>query len=258
MQIVVTMTSWKGRIHYVAKSIWNFIRKQTIKPDFFYLWLAEEEFPNKEKDLPEDLLLTCEGLNVKIKWTKENEYCFKRWYIYPDHWNDFVICIDEDQDYKPNTIELGIQYMNKFPNTVFSLADLFYSRQYNNSIHNEQKHFYSDSPDFRYCFCGQCIIPPKCFPLNSWTDEQIQIRKEICKKCDESWINPWLVLNGIKCYCIKELNPTEYKNTQYNALWREMNAGSKINTRDKQLLTVLQSNETLMQAWIKTFPTYKV
>ena len=111
--------------------------------------------------------------------------------------------------------------------------------------------------DFSYCFCGQCIIPPKCFPLDCWTDEKIAIRKQICPKCDESWINPFLVKNNTKCYCIRELNPTEYRNTQYNALWHEMEGGGYINKRDKQLFIVLKHDEELMNCWLKVFPKYK-
>ena len=43
------MTSWTKRINCVARSIYYFMKTQTVKPDLFYLWLAEEEFPNKEK-----------------------------------------------------------------------------------------------------------------------------------------------------------------------------------------------------------------
>ena len=84
------MTSWKGRIKFVGRAIFYFLSKQTIKPDLFYLWLSEEEFPKKEKELPEDLLLICNQFKIKIQWIKQNEFCFKRWYIYPKHWEDFV------------------------------------------------------------------------------------------------------------------------------------------------------------------------
>jgi len=54
MKTIVTMTSWTKRIHCVDKSIYTFFKTQMEKPDIFYLWLAIEEFPNKEKDLPEE------------------------------------------------------------------------------------------------------------------------------------------------------------------------------------------------------------
>ena len=62
MQTIVTMTSWSGRIEHVGSSIFRFFKTQTKLPDIFYLWLSEEEFPNKENDLPKDLLLTINFL----------------------------------------------------------------------------------------------------------------------------------------------------------------------------------------------------
>ena len=54
-KVVVTMTSWPKRIgncHWVVKSILN----NTVKPDAVYLNLSVAEFPNKDADLPKDLV----------------------------------------------------------------------------------------------------------------------------------------------------------------------------------------------------------
>ena len=54
-KVVVTMTSWTKRIgncYQVVKSILN----NTMKPDMVYLNLSIAEFPNKEQDLPRDLV----------------------------------------------------------------------------------------------------------------------------------------------------------------------------------------------------------
>ena len=251
------MTSYPGRIKYVAKAIYRFIKTQTVKPDYFYLWLAEQEFPNKEKDLPEDLLLICEALDVKICWTKENEYCFKRWYIYPTHFNDYVFSIDDDNIYQKDLIEQCLKINKEFPNTIITIPNLGYCRIYRNSIHNEQIFFNSDEPDYRFSFCGQCFIPPGCFPLNGFTPELNKIRKEICPVCDESWFNPWLIYNGVKSYHPKQLKAIDSSYSNTNALWRKFNEGGRLNKRDKQLYIVLNNFPTLMSKWKETFPTYK-
>jgi hypothetical protein len=56
MKTVITMTTWSKRIQFTARAIYRFLKTQIVKPDLFYLWLAEEEFPNREADLPENLL----------------------------------------------------------------------------------------------------------------------------------------------------------------------------------------------------------
>lgn len=256
MKIIITMTSYPKRIQYVGKAIFRFFKTQTVKPDVFYLWLAEAEFPNKEKDLPEDLITICSAFNVKIKWTKENEYCFKRWYIYPEHYEDFVISIDDDPIYQSNLIELALKYNAIFPNTVFAIPNIGYRRVYKNSIHNDMNFHNSDKPDFQFAFCGQCIIPPKCFPMNGFTDEMNKIRKQICPICDECWFNPWFVLNGIKQYHIKEMNVKDSDFSMKDALWPKFNEGGAINKRDKQLYEVLKYFPNLMKKWKEIFPGY--
>ena len=67
-RIIVSMTSYPKRITNVSKSIFYLLNKQTVKPDEIHLWLSTEEFPNKEKDLPDDLQKLLEFcLQVKMK-----------------------------------------------------------------------------------------------------------------------------------------------------------------------------------------------
>ena len=78
-RIIVSMTSYPGRITNVRKAIYYLLTKQTVKPDEIHLWLAEPEFPNREKDLPEDLnniIEVCD--NVFLHWLPKNTYCHKR------------------------------------------------------------------------------------------------------------------------------------------------------------------------------------
>ena len=82
-KIVVSMTSYPGRIMNVGKSIFLLLKKQTIKPDEIHLWLSIEEFPNKEKSLPEDLNLIIEKCDdVFLHWLEKNTYVHKRHEIF--------------------------------------------------------------------------------------------------------------------------------------------------------------------------------
>ena len=66
--LVVSLTSYPARmgtLHYALYTLLN----QTLKPDAVILWLAEEEFPGGERDLPEKVLsLRRNGLG--IRWTR--------------------------------------------------------------------------------------------------------------------------------------------------------------------------------------------
>ena len=76
-RIIVSMTSWKKRIQNVSKVVYS-IYMNTVKPDSIELNLSTDEFTNKEKDLPEDLLTLVDTNILKINWVKENTGVFKK------------------------------------------------------------------------------------------------------------------------------------------------------------------------------------
>lgn len=106
--IVVTMTSWKKRINNVSKTIVTLL-KNTIKPRCIELNLSEEEFQNKEKDLPEDLILLANKEQVNINWVGANTKSFKK--LIPTlkkYWNEkdlYIFTADDDIIYQPDILE---------------------------------------------------------------------------------------------------------------------------------------------------------
>ena len=254
-KIVITMTSWSKRIKYVAKAIYHFFKTQTIKPDIFYLWLSEEEFPNKEKDLPEDLLLICEAFGVKIQWVKENEYCHKRWYVYPKHYNDTVLCIDDDCTYDKDLIKFAREIKDKKVYTIFN--------NLTNEMHCEEgiKIKYTRTTGFSNTIklSGNSIFPPQTFPLEAIKPENIELRKKYCKKCDESWLMPFLIYNNIpRSYSYKQkvcYNETDarFKST---AVFFTSKTTSKVHWKHLQIYIVLRLFPELMKSWKQVFPAY--
>jgi len=97
-QIIVSMTSWTKRIGNVSQVVYSLL-KQTVKPDSIEVNLSTEEFPNKEKDLPEVLVaMLNEGL-VQINWVEKNTGVFKKFipvlqkYYGEDY---YLFTVDED------------------------------------------------------------------------------------------------------------------------------------------------------------------
>ena len=68
-KIIVSLTTFPKRIKTVHITIEQLLT-QSVKPDKLILWLAEEQFPNKENDLPEDLLRLRE-FGLTIGWCKD-------------------------------------------------------------------------------------------------------------------------------------------------------------------------------------------
>ena len=76
IDVIVALTTWKGRIYNkdFLKVLYRLCKEQIT--DFKYkvvLSLSEEEFPNKEADLPDDLLLFTELENFEILWSYKTQ-----------------------------------------------------------------------------------------------------------------------------------------------------------------------------------------
>lgn len=111
-KIIVSMTSWKKRIQYVSRTI-VMMECQTLVPDLIVLNLSTDEFPKKEKELPEEimLLLSC-FKNLEIFWVKENTKAFKK--VIPtierfkneDCW---ILSVDDDWLYRKDYVEYMVK-----------------------------------------------------------------------------------------------------------------------------------------------------
>ncbi len=71
---IISLTSWKARINTASKTIYSLIKSC---PGFhIVLTLSEDEFPQKEKELPENLLSLSDYF--EILWVKKNYKSFKK------------------------------------------------------------------------------------------------------------------------------------------------------------------------------------
>lgn len=97
--IIVSFTSYPARIQTIYKVVES-IKKQTLKPQKIILWLAENQFPNKEKDLPKELLSKVDKM-FEIKWCddiRSYKKLIPTLELYP---NSYIATIDDDNIYSP-------------------------------------------------------------------------------------------------------------------------------------------------------------
>ena len=258
------MTSWKKRIKFLGKFIYYFFATQTMKPDIFYLWLAEEEFPNKEKDLPDDLLMICSAFNVQIKWTKDNEYCFKRWYVFPEHNDDMVISIDDDMFYDPRMIATVLEEYKRNPipcvlhySGCGGLIEITEGIKYTITQNRVKS-------SVRNYFIGQCAFTPHSFPLETLEPKIVELRKKICPKCDESFLHPYLIKDNIPIVFIVGLISKEDNEKQDVAIRNDLHFnlvnvnGKKYKKADIYKFIVLKMVPELQESWKKAFHEYNL
>ena len=98
---IISLTSWKARINTVSKTLYSLLQRC---PGFhIVLVLSEEEFPQKEKELPENLMLFVENDLVELLWVYKNYKSFKKVLFTMDKYRDVpVISADDDCIYTCN------------------------------------------------------------------------------------------------------------------------------------------------------------
>ena len=200
-KIIVSMTSYPKRITNVSKSIFFLLEKQTIVPDEIHLWLAISEFPNKEKDLPDELQIILSNPKIQLHWLDKNTYCHKRHEIFKYTLdNDCIFLIDDDVRYSDDLIQKVMETHLKFPNCIICYNQ-YAKHQYNGKKHIYGRGAYEDKPIPNLNrWCGQSMIPSKIYPTECLTAENQKIRDITSPLNDEPWFQPWTVLYDIPIY----------------------------------------------------------
>jgi len=94
--LIVSLTSFPQRIGEVKYAVYSLI-DQTLHPEKIVLWLAESQFPNKEKDLPEELT-AFEKHGLAIRWC-EDLRSYKKLIPALEHFPDYFIATADDDIY---------------------------------------------------------------------------------------------------------------------------------------------------------------
>ncbi len=114
-EIIVSVTTFPGRIDTVYKAL-NSVFIQSFKPDRVILWLAEEQFPDKQ--LPQSLTEYI-PLGLEIRWCKEDLRSHKKYYyVMQEYPKAIVITVDDDLIYDSQLVEALVTSYLHFPQAV--------------------------------------------------------------------------------------------------------------------------------------------
>ena len=130
--VTISFTSWRKRIRY-ASAVVKRMRAQNHRPNRIILTLSEDEFPQKEKELPNDLIALISD-NFCIKWTKKNTKTFKKLLpLFEIPENEWLLIIDDDVEYPNDFIDNMLQSADGSRPITGSWLKTDY-RQYGNSL----------------------------------------------------------------------------------------------------------------------------
>lgn len=116
-KIVVSLTSFPERINYVYKTIYS-IMNQSLKPNAIILWLSVSQFPEKDSDLPNELI-ALKKYGLTIKWVDEDLKSYKKLVytiqLYP---NDIIVTADDDLYYPTYWLKRLVDSYIKIPHAI--------------------------------------------------------------------------------------------------------------------------------------------
>lgn len=208
-KIVITLTSFPARISHCHKTIRTLLLQNNVKPDVVELWLAKEEFPYMEKELPHQLLDLCE-VGLSICWC-ENIRSYKK--LLPSlekHEEDIIVTVDDDVYYDEDWLEKLWCSYNEYPKSIHChKATQFYRRDDNWEYIGGGQHYY-EKPSYlnKLVGVGGVLYPPGSL-------DSMVLDKDICMELaptnDDIWFWLMAVKNGttVKVCTNPEPSPIE-------------------------------------------------
>lgn len=257
-RVIVSMTSYPGRITNVGKAIYLLLTKQTRNPDEIHLWLSIEEFKNKENDLPEDLVTILTHSKVFLHWVPKNTYVHKRHEIFKSTTHDdCVFLIDDDVRYADDLIKTVMETHAKFPDCI-----ICYNR-YTEHKYEGRRIIYGPEINEtkpavnKVRWCGQSMIPSKLYPKECLSEENQVIRDKVDPVSDECWFQPWTVFYDISILHLNygwgtDLNPKIKKESGIVG-WSHQREANGLERRDNWLYGVLSHIPKLLEKYKRLF-----
>ena len=203
--VIVSLTSFPQRINIVIKTIKTLLT-QTMKPDMLILWLASEQFPNRENDLPKELL-DLKEYGLTIDWYKDIRSYKKIIPTLKKYPNSIIITTDDDIYYAPDTVEsLYKSYLEHKTEIQAHRCDWLRVEANHTITWAKTKELYKDlhreEASFRQRLTGYgaVLYPPNCLYKDVIDEEKIA---KTIPTHDDIWLWAMAVLAGTKTRLIK-------------------------------------------------------
>ena len=202
LEFIISLTSFPERIQTVDKVISSILQTTVDKRLYkIVLVLSLEEFPNKEKDLPRQLInVVNSNDNVEILWHPRNIRSHKKLIPtlkkYP---NIPILCIDDDIERNSEWLQMFIDDHRRYPKSIITMRcdyhihkDLTMKNEYDNFIKNVP--LSSVVNDYRPANgCGGIFYPANTFVDKEFFNEDLLMR--LSPSSDEMWQFCFNVMN---------------------------------------------------------------
>ncbi len=246
LRVIVSLTSFPQRIkevHLCVKTLLN----QSYKPDAVILWLAEEQFPNREKDLPVKLLkLRNNGLT--IAWCSDLRSYKKLIPAIKKFPEAVIITTDDDVYYKHDWLYGLITAHKQYPTEVLCYRAAKIGINDNGELIREHPMPGIEYGEATYLHqqtgVGGVVYPPHSLYKDIIRED---IFMDIAKTNDDLWFWMMGILNGTKIRILEHNTFSLYYvgESQLYSLTSINDSGEKL--YDVQLNSLLEKYPLVLQ-----------
>ena len=205
-KLIISMTSWPKRIRCAAKAYASILMTSIDKSLYHcVLVLSEEEFPNKEKDLPYELNLFVDNNLIELIWVKENTKSHKKLMPtlekYP---NNPILIIDDDVIRTERWLKAFMNDHQAHPNDI--IVGAFWKKFYvsDNLI---RETVCMDDTYYTNKYCGKVMVGYKpangtggtLYPPGTFTDKRFfdkDLYMKLSPSSDETWQFCFNIIEG--------------------------------------------------------------
>ena len=249
-RLIVSLTSYPKRMYDIHLCLYS-IFTQDLKPDKVVLWLAREQFPNGEVDIPAKVL-RLKDYGLTIKWCDDIR-SYKKLIPSMQEWPDACIVTADDDIYYPSN------WLQDLWETYTTTGDCLVAHRCHRVVFDEagvrpyrewEKTVTGYHPSYLNFFTGAggVLYSPGCLHKDILNIEKFQT---LCPNADDIWFWAMAVLKGTKiALALNPITTLTFINPE-----RESNAngdGTLYATNgpggnDAQLLKVLEAYPELME-----------
>ncbi|MCQ2753676.1 MAG: glycosyltransferase, partial [bacterium] len=218
-KLIVSLTSYPARIGTVHLTI-NTLLRQTLKPNKLILWLADSQFPNKEDDLPQELL-QLKTLGLEIKWCEDLKSYKKLIPAIQEFPDDIIVTVDDDLYYKEDFLEILYNSYKKNPDNIHARRANNIKIKKRRRVLRVEPHYsninYMSSFNNFLMGGGGVLYPPHSLHKDIYNIEQI---KTLIPTHDDIYFWGMAVLNGTPITLVKDddINMYQIEETLNNGL----------------------------------------
>lgn len=215
-KIIVSLTSFPQRMYDIHFGIYSLLT-QSLKPDMVILWLGEDKFPNKEKDLPKDIIKLMQN-GLTVRFCRDIRSYTKLIPALKEFPNDIIVTADDDIYYDKNWLELLYNEYNKSPDIIhchrangitFTKSEINTDKKWISPIKMK-----SSGASYAHFLTGVggVLYPPNCLYKDVLNENKYM---ECAPRHDDAWFWAMAVLNNTKINIIKNnINLLTYVNPE--------------------------------------------